>query len=506
MAAKNHSNRIIYPLVKDQPDDWFFEVYNKASLTYINLHYAKSYVYAKKGKKLKQLPDEYDAAITTLAELIKTRYSRSNRYERLAAKLFVHHLRVAYYQLNIGFKIAISREVFTELKYPKSFYVCWDSLLQALVKCGYGEVYAGGLALIRKNSGFSLVTKTSKNYSSIFIPSDKAWLLMRDCSSDCLTECLTKYSSDCPNEGSSLFPNYVSEDYISFCIKDDDGKKSFYKLANTETESLFEDMVVINSLIQGSVVLCDGVRVDATSIRKYTKYANEAKNTEALQMYGRLFNSLQNKPFYCVSGVCRSGVTINGSPVVEIDYVANHPMIMLALAGVEVDADFRVYDVDEEDSPLKTGSYEAKRKVYKKALLLWLYAPKSPHLALHKALKDVPKDEWEEDFGTTPKPNWKECAQIIDAIKKHNPELVRIKKQYNLTPARLQNIDSKIAVTILLKLAEKDIPAIPIHDSFLIAIEHKDYLCQVMVEAWNEVLVEEGGYPINCYVDVKTHE
>ncbi|TSK08708.1 MAG: hypothetical protein FPO08_05235 [Geobacter sp.] len=48
---------------------------------------------------------------------------------------------------------------------------------------------------------------------------------------------------------------------------------------------------------------------------------------------------------------------------------------------------------------------------------------------------------------------------------------------------RLQRIDSDIAEAVMLKLARKDIPVLPLHDSFLVSRVHKDALAAAMNEA-----------------------
>ena len=67
---------------------------------------------------------------------------------------------------------------------------------------------------------------------------------------------------------------------------------------------------------------------------------------------------------------------------------------------------------------------------------------------------------------------------------------------YSGVGVKLQNIDSQIALGVVTHFAKKDIPVLPVHDSFIIAKEHKDDLGIVMQTEYCAVC---GGEPCEIH-------
>jgi hypothetical protein len=57
----------------------------------------------------------------------------------------------------------------------------------------------------------------------------------------------------------------------------------------------------------------------------------------------------------------------------------------------------------------------------------------------------------------------------------------------------LQNIDSQIADAILTSFMAKNIPALPVHDSFIVPRQHEDRLRELMITEYERVLMFKPG-------------
>jgi hypothetical protein len=53
---------------------------------------------------------------------------------------------------------------------------------------------------------------------------------------------------------------------------------------------------------------------------------------------------------------------------------------------------------------------------------------------------------------------------------------------------RLQNKDSHITEAILTRLMEENIPCLPVHDSYIVEVQHKDKLYQFMMEEYEKIM------------------
>jgi hypothetical protein len=170
----------------------------------------------------------------------------------------------------------------------------------------------------------------------------------------------------------------------------------------------------------------------------------------------------------------RGFIHINGEPTVELDYDALHPMMLYNLRG---------HGLPEYPYDMIEGPEEKKLK--KKALLTAINAT-TDELAIRGIRKEfigmgirgsILKDEALKGLLARAK---KAHPLIADDIGKN-------KGVY------LQSIDSKIADAILTNLMSKGIPALPVHDSFIVPARHEDELREQMVEQYQKVLGFKPG-------------
>ena len=92
-------------------------------------------------------------------------------------------------------------------------------------------------------------------------------------------------------------------------------------------------------------------------------------------------------------------------------------------------------------------------------------------------LRRPPQGLRPRDFGLT----WRELSQRI--LDKHHA----IKDAfYTGQGLRLQYIDSQLAEQVMLHFANKGVPVLPVHDSFIIAAQHQQELVAVMKRVFGE--------------------
>ncbi len=165
----------------------------------------------------------------------------------------------------------------------------------------------------------------------------------------------------------------------------------------------------------------------------------------------------------------RGFIQINGEPTVELDYDAFHVRMLYHLRGLDIIED--PYDLIEgpEDRDIK-----------KKALLTAINAP-TDTLAIKAIRKDLNlagiKNVDKTDIG------------LMDLLRRTKQAHPLIADDIGTGKGIfLQNIDSNIADAILTNLMEKNIPALPVHDSFLLPQQFEDELRQQMVDEYKKIL------------------
>lgn len=154
----------------------------------------------------------------------------------------------------------------------------------------------------------------------------------------------------------------------------------------------------------------------------------------------------------------RKYIHIDGQKTVELDYSRFHISILYAELGVMPPADsYKIHS-------------KVSEKITKYAINAMLNA---------KGIVKPHKDFDEEDCGIP----WEGFIKLIE--KKHK---AIVENGYWNTGCglTLQFKDSLIAEKILLHFAKKDIPCLPIHDSFIIAESFKGELKETMLREYQE--------------------
>lgn len=187
----------------------------------------------------------------------------------------------------------------------------------------------------------------------------------------------------------------------------------------------------------------------------------------------RIFNGNMNRGgrFYAlgsswqnIPATERPRISIDGEPVVELDYSTLHPSLLYAEVGA----------VPPHDS-YAIGNWP--RPLVKKALLVLINASNLPAVRVYLAHCPEmaalgPADE--QDALHT-------ASLVIADIKRvHQP----IAKFFHAdTGARLMRVDSDLACAVQDKLRRQGIVTLPVHDSFLVQERHVDALEDAMLES-----------------------
>lgn len=197
----------------------------------------------------------------------------------------------------------------------------------------------------------------------------------------------------------------------------------------------------------------DGLGVGATVVRIFNRTMDRGGRLYALG------SSWQNIP-----ATERPRISIDGEPVVELDYSTLHPSLLYAEVGAIPPHD--CYAIGNWPRPL-----------VKKALLVLINASNLPAVRMYLAHCPEmaalgPADEQDALHI---------ASRVIGDIKRVHQPIAKF--FHDDTGARLMRVDSDLSSAILSKLLRQGIVALPVHDSFLVQARHIDALENAMLES-----------------------
>jgi|GEM_PF-3181520 len=219
----------------------------------------------------------------------------------------------------------------------------------------------------------------------------------------------------------------------------------------------------------GCTVNQDGLYVVKGRTRPYCINTN-------LRSLVRIFNGTQARGgrwyrafWQNLPGHLRTCLKINGSPVFEHDYSACHPRLVYAAVGQE----WPFNEHGRGDAYRLPGRNDDRHLV--KCATSILLNTRSLNEAIGAVARELP--------GLDYSANRLLAAELILAIKAHHhPDVVEFfhSKRGNA----LQFVDSKIIMICLDKLLDREIVGLPVHDSIIVAAEHKDTLIHIMEQTF----------------------
>lgn len=197
----------------------------------------------------------------------------------------------------------------------------------------------------------------------------------------------------------------------------------------------------------------------------------------------------------------RQELMINGQPVIELDYSALHPHLLYASEGIQYVG----------DPYLAGGMHPLLRPVLKILLMAMLHSDTRDQAA--KAVNGflfenpgersklaeaglLPGWKWNK---TGPRSRWRRTRPLINQfaiplmeqfIETHQPVAHHFFSG-KTNGLRIMNKDARIALEVLRWFTKKEIPCIPIHDSFLVPACYEPQLREVMERMYKKIT---GGF------------
>jgi hypothetical protein len=266
-------------------------------------------------------------------------------------------------------------------------------------------------------------------------------------------------------------------------LRDESGAELDYSDTN-ETIRMRKNLKSINTVLSNNIIL---LKIDDKKFKELNKIHRYDPNKQAVDFTRKKLKRIFNNGSWDQGGRFYGGwwqripknfrhyVTINDKMTIEYDYSGLHINMLYAEQGLSL----------PNEDPYFLADYPDSRDFLKKSLQAIINA-KDRKTALSAIQKQI-------NFGEIEKPsNVKDLNDIIDKfVEKHKPISNSF---YESQGVSLQYKDSKIAESILLHFADKDIPVLPVHDSFIIDIDLLNDLKRLM----NEAFIDEYG--IECKI------
>jgi hypothetical protein len=179
---------------------------------------------------------------------------------------------------------------------------------------------------------------------------------------------------------------------------------------------------------------------------------------------GRLYSQPADRNYQQQSGEKRLEMTINGSPVVEIDLRASYLTIFHAWHGIQLDK--------EQDPYVIPGLGEEARDVVK----LWVAATFGSTEPLRKWPTDILKD-YEKEHGYPLDRKKYHAVQLGELIIKRHPLLGHwgqpLKDGRVRTWADLMFDESRVIIAAMQGLMRAGVPSLAVHDSLIVPEQHE---------------------------------
>lgn len=183
----------------------------------------------------------------------------------------------------------------------------------------------------------------------------------------------------------------------------------------------------------------------------------------------------------------RLDIQIEGQPVCEIDFCNLHFRIASALEDIDVE----YLPLDVYSGILEDESNTVDRQIVKLAVNIMFncFNEDSAERAIRKEINTLKnEDKLRYSLGN--------ARSVMLLIYDAYPQFIDFfcsKESYGRV---LQNADSNLANDILEVMIEKNIPCLPVHDSFVIQLKHADLLSSVMGDCFRKRFGVDYPVPI----------
>lgn len=273
-----------------------------------------------------------------------------------------------------------------------------------------------------------------------------------------------------------------------------DGNKKLLKY--NKGDKMFADNVVTglttyNEFLAKQKIECNGIELTTWVCRIFK---------DNFTKHGRLYNIDQVINYQTLPSETRKAITINESSTVELDYKSLHPSILYEQEDKCYEGD--MYDVFVFWDTLNiVANDKQKRNIIKDAFLRALNTA-SEYRAVKSVVKMFVDDNklspTERRYGEVDMDSVEDIAEeILLAISEEHCDIRHM--LYSEESLTLMNIDSNIISNVIISCLGGSIPVLPLHDSCIVAVEHKEKVKEIMSESYERVL----GSSLNCRIEEK---
>jgi hypothetical protein len=211
---------------------------------------------------------------------------------------------------------------------------------------------------------------------------------------------------------------------------------------------------------------------------------------------GRLYSQPATKNYQQQSGENRLEMTINGSPVVEIDLRASYLTIFHAWHGVQLDR--------KKDPYVIPGLGEEARDIVK----LWVAATFGNAGPLRKWPTDLLKN-YEKAHGHPLDRKRYPLTKLRELIVTHHPLLGQwgqpLKDGRVRTWADLMFDESRMIVAAMLGLMRDGVPSLAVHDSLIVPEEHERGGAMTLMAVFGGYF-RVGHIPVSAHLKINSRE
>ena len=243
--------------------------------------------------------------------------------------------------------------------------------------------------------------------------------------------------------------------YLTLNEHDEGWQETLFKLDEDHPD--LADMIAINEFLKPHRWAC---KAPVRLVYKHTPFQG-----------GRLITPFQSLPDRRAR--IRINTQIDGQPICEVDYNANHLRLNLALFAKEYAG-----ETPYEDICIESGV--ASRDMVKKFITVAMGA--SSEMAARNSLA---RERFNGDL----------FNRMHAGVQKRYPKL----KLFNGWGIFAQNLEGQILKDVMLEGIKEDIVCLPVHDAVAVQQQHQDWAKEVMLETWQEHL---GGVGTKVKVDL----
>ena len=232
--------------------------------------------------------------------------------------------------------------------------------------------------------------------------------------------------------------------YLTVNETDSEWEETMFEVSANENHPDMDDMIAINEFLKPHSWAC---KAPIRLVYKNTPFEG-----------GRLITPFQNLPDRRQR--IRINTHIDGKPICEVDFNANHLRLQLAFFSNE----------HAGDTPYEDIMYEsdvASREMVKKFITVAMGATSEKQGKSRLRLDGM---------------NSQIIERIHSGIKKRFPKL----GLFEGWGVRLQNLEGQILKDVLLEGIKEDIVCLPVHDAIAVQQGHEDWAKGVMLETWQE--------------------